>query len=230
MTVGERVPYKVAAAAQRQAHARAFAIDRVTLGDVKVLDAVLDETAAYSKLTDRVPTARIARRARVSIRTVRRSLAKLAEHGAVVYEPGLGRGNLTVVGVSPAGEKADVYLSALREADPAGFPPRKADADPSAFPPAPASAFPAGKGTPTRARVGREENLAGEGGVGRDAPGGPSGPSRSDPGTLVGGRTGADGDAARGGDGRLSDDEIVRHGTMPLGELARLYAAEAAAP
>jgi hypothetical protein len=119
--IGERVSYRDAGAAQRQAHDRARACTDLTFADWKVLDNVLDKTTSFSKLADHVFQADLARG--VSPRQVRRSLRRLAGRGVLAYTSGLGAGNPTVVAVPPAGRKADERLSALRASDPSAFPP-----------------------------------------------------------------------------------------------------------
>src|SRR5207245_1898508 len=97
--------------------------DELSRGNLRVLAAVLAATTSYSKLTDRVSLAAIAVEANVSVKQTGRSLRRLAEAGVLVFVPGRGAGNLSVVGVPPDGVKADEYLSAL------GLPPlvRKGD-------------------------------------------------------------------------------------------------------
>jgi hypothetical protein len=143
--VGVRVPYRDAGAAQRQAHRRAVARD-LSEANWRVLAVVLDLTTSYSKLTDRVLQAQIVKASATSARTVRRSLRRLAEFGVIVFVPGLGAGHKTIVGVPPAGVKADEYLSALGLPNLAALDAGKAD-----------RAAGRKSGQPTRARGSRED-------------------------------------------------------------------------
>lgn len=112
--VGERASYVETGKAMRQAVERAVMLgDELSRGNLRVLAAVLAATTSYSKLTDRVSLAIVAVKANVSVKQTGRSLRRLAEAGVVVFVPGLGAGNLSVVGVPPEGVKADEYLSAL---------------------------------------------------------------------------------------------------------------------
>ena len=56
----------------------------------------------WSKLTDHLSLSEIAAGAQCSERQARRSLAKLADLGIIIHTPGLGAGNLTLVGLPPA--------------------------------------------------------------------------------------------------------------------------------
>jgi hypothetical protein len=112
--VHERVSYAVAGRAQRQANLRAKAAQPKLYGiDKDVLAAVLDFTTSYSRLTDYRSPAEVAQAAGTEERQARRSLRKLSNGGIIVYVPGLGRGNVSVIGVPPEGVKADKYVSAL---------------------------------------------------------------------------------------------------------------------
>jgi hypothetical protein len=145
---GDRVSYKAAGRAQRQAHERARACGELTRADLIVLANVLDATTSYSRLADRESARKLARG--VSERQARRSLGSLAQRGIIVWVAGRGRGNLTIVGVPPAGVKADDYQSALQGAGLAAFP--------SGAEPEKGTGTGAKSGQPTRAREGREVN------------------------------------------------------------------------
>lgn len=109
--IEERVSYVAAGRAERQAWLRAPR--DLSAGNLRVLGAVFGFTTSYSKLTCYVSQVELAGFAKVSTRTVSRSLALLAETGVVVFVPGDGAGNLTLIGVPPYGEKGDAYLSTL---------------------------------------------------------------------------------------------------------------------
>ena len=144
--IEERVPYRAAGAAQRQAHRRAAGCPhRLPPGHLRTLAAVCDETASYSKLAAHVETLRLAKLANLSVRQLRRALAALAAAGIIVHRAGLGAGNRTVVGIPPDGMKADAYASALGLADRVPF--SACESGHSSRPE---------KGTSTRARESRE--------------------------------------------------------------------------
>jgi hypothetical protein len=140
----ERVSYVIAAKAQRQANERAAAL-KLSSGDRAVLAAVLDLTTSYSKLVDHVQPEQLARRARQSLRTVQRSLPRLADAGIIVHVAGCGAGNVTVVGVPPEGVKGDTYLSSFHDSELSPFPSAKGDKKTPE------------RVTPTRARLSRED-------------------------------------------------------------------------
>ena len=106
---GGRVAYRVAGEAHRQALARARDAD-LTLGDLKVFQAVLAATVSYSKLSDRLPLDQIETASGCSARQTGRSLAKLARRGIIGYRPGRGRGVVGVVGVPPAEESGQIAV------------------------------------------------------------------------------------------------------------------------
>jgi hypothetical protein len=110
--LGERVPYRLACAATRQAHQRARDAG-LSFGEWRVLAAVLDKTTSYSKLADEVARGELARWADLSADRTAKALAKLSSLGIVFYRAGLGAGNLSVVAVPPPGAKGDVYASAF---------------------------------------------------------------------------------------------------------------------
>jgi len=157
LPIGERVPYAVAGRAARQAVDRAVELgDVVTRADWQVLSAVLYATSTYSRLVDRWPleetdlmpnTRPLPDVAGVSERQARRSLSKLAKHGIVVYIPGRGAGNITVIGVPAEGQKADEHLAALGSAKSGQSGAQKADSAGSE------------KRPPTRARVRTEKTF-----------------------------------------------------------------------
>lgn len=89
--------------AMRTAIDAALAADDLTLGEARVLLAVLREVATYSRLSDRVARARLSEVARVSERTVSSALARLSgDVGALTYIASRGRGKLSTVGVPSA--------------------------------------------------------------------------------------------------------------------------------
>lgn len=84
--VGETRP------AMRNAIVTALSRPGMSAGDLRVMLAVLELTAAHGKLTDRVVRSEIADRANVSERTVTRSLGKFSNLGIVVWRPARARG------------------------------------------------------------------------------------------------------------------------------------------
>lgn len=110
--IGERVAYRAAGAAHRQANRRACAAS-LSETDMRVLAVVLELTVSYSKLTDSVAHSQLTDRCACSPRQLRRSLRRLVECGVIAYQPGRGRGNSSIIGVPPEGKNADEYLSSL---------------------------------------------------------------------------------------------------------------------
>ncbi|HXH89710.1 MAG TPA: SgrR family transcriptional regulator [Gaiellaceae bacterium] len=139
----ERVSYRDAGAAMREALGRAGAAD-LSLADRKVLDAVLAATVSYSKLWDQLPLAQIAEAAACSTRQARRSLQRLSEAGIVVYVPGRGSGNLSRVGLPEERGQIAVRFPASESGRDRGS---KGDRSSTK------------KGTATRARVRTEKGL-----------------------------------------------------------------------
>jgi hypothetical protein len=77
----------------RSAIATALSMTGVTAGELRVLMAVLELTAAHGKLTDRVLRAVIADRAGVSERTVTRALKKWRDLGVITWRPARALGD-----------------------------------------------------------------------------------------------------------------------------------------
>lgn len=134
---GDRVAYRVAASAGREAFRRARAVG-CSMEELAALQAVVSLTALYSKLSDEVSVAEIAEEAALHPKNAARALRALAGRGVIVYEPGRGRGNISTVGLlDPTDEKgASRAPLSTRE--------KGADQPPKREP-------------PTRARVDRED-------------------------------------------------------------------------
>jgi hypothetical protein len=113
--VGERATYAVAGKAARQAHRRlrSMTSPKPSESDWRAFSAVRVWTTDYSKLDDYVSQRQLAEEAGLSSRQLRRTLRRLAETGVIVFQPGRGAGNLTVVGFPPEGMKAAEWQSAL---------------------------------------------------------------------------------------------------------------------
>jgi len=132
---GERVSYRLAATAAREAFRRARDA-RCSLEEHVTLEAVVSLTALYSKLIDEVAVAVIAEEARLHPKNTARALRRLRDLGVIFYEPGVGRGRLSRIGLPSAPEKGAA-------AAPLYEPEKGADSDPKREP-------------STRARVYRE--------------------------------------------------------------------------
>ncbi len=111
---GERVAYREAGEAMREALRRASEAE-LSLTDRKVLDAVLVATVSYSKLDDRLPLAQIVTAAGCSARQAQRSLQRLPGLGIVVYAPGRGRGNVSLVGLPKRRQLSVSFPAAKKE-------------------------------------------------------------------------------------------------------------------
>lgn len=94
----KRVPYTEAGRAARQAFERARQ-RRCTLRQHVVVEAVVCETATYSRLTAHVRLARLADKTLIDVDAVADELKILRGHGIVIYEPGRGRGQVSLVGL-----------------------------------------------------------------------------------------------------------------------------------
>ena len=88
----ERIGYVEAAKAARATFARAREAEpALTAREWRMLTAVVDLTALYSRMMDRVSHKQLQKLAGISdSRTVRRLLHKLADRGLIVYVPGRG--------------------------------------------------------------------------------------------------------------------------------------------
>jgi Flp pilus assembly CpaE family ATPase len=95
----EQVPYVVAGKALEAAVLRACGT-RLSQRDWRTLGTVLALTAAYSKLVDRVYTARLAHlagmRGKHAATDVQKSLRKLRDLGIIGYEGGVGTSPSTI--------------------------------------------------------------------------------------------------------------------------------------
>ena len=88
----QRVPYKVAGAAGRDANSRyRAAAKNLTHADCRVFLVVLERTASYSRIEDRVTHRVLAELSGLHAKTVATSLKNLSQYGVIDYEPGLGR-------------------------------------------------------------------------------------------------------------------------------------------
>jgi hypothetical protein len=109
------VPYKVAGAAMRQALARAVAAN-LTPRERKLLDAVLMQTASFSKLADRTSAAQLYGKAhgipKDSVggrqrQSALEDLRTMRDLGVILYESGRGPGARLKVGLEPDGTKTE---------------------------------------------------------------------------------------------------------------------------
>lgn len=134
---GDRVAYRVAASAGREAFRRARALG-CSMEELAALQAVVSLTALYSKLSDEVSVAEIAEEAALHPKNAARALRSLAGRGVIVYEPGRGRGNISTVGLPEAAREKGASRAPLSTRE------KGADQPPKREP-------------PTRARVDRED-------------------------------------------------------------------------
>jgi hypothetical protein len=107
--VSERVNYRVASAAGRQALERSMSV-KLSDGQRRVLESVVALTALYSKRVDEVAVSQIIRFTGLSKPTVLSALHKLKRLGLIVYEPPpphSGRGRTSLIGL-PAADKGMV--------------------------------------------------------------------------------------------------------------------------
>lgn len=105
-----RAEFATAGAAMRGAIDTALADPDLTLGEARVLLALVRDVGTYSRTTDRVYRARLAELAHASERTVGRALRRLDEVGAITYDAGNGRGRPSRVVLETTG-KGDTALS-----------------------------------------------------------------------------------------------------------------------
>ena len=98
-----RSRYSEASAAMRRALLRADGAE-LTGREWRTLGAVLILTASYSRTSDYVYVADVARLTTVDERHVRRALHRLAELGVILWEPGRGRSKPSLLGL-PEGKR-----------------------------------------------------------------------------------------------------------------------------
>jgi hypothetical protein len=94
----DRDPYPECGAAIRQAIARAIEA-KCSRAQLAVLAAVIALTGSYSKLVDRVGHGQVADLAEVHPKTVAAALRTLRRCRSIVYRPGSGQGNVSLVGL-----------------------------------------------------------------------------------------------------------------------------------
>jgi hypothetical protein len=85
----------------------------------RVLFALVELVASYSRLEDKYAVARVAAAAGLHRKTAGRALRRLADRGVVVYRPGAGRAQVSLVGFpSPDAEKVAQLRPLSTEPDP----------------------------------------------------------------------------------------------------------------